>query len=169
MTKKKVRWIRLCTVDFTPIGGSESHTSFATSGGTYYFHNECYKKLCDERGHRIRSKFLHAVMEFSRQGFKPRILKSEYRAHPKAHVTAFEPEQYSKLDDLEMIIECLQFYKRPMTRNELAAETKIPKGTMSWRIWENVEGKCEKPIFYIDPTNKGPRGMELVELVKEYE
>ena len=167
MAKKKERRIRFCTVDFKPIGPSESHTSIPTTGGTFYFHHECYRSLCDRRGRRIPSKFLHAVMEFSRQGFKPTILKSEYPARPKANITAFEPEKYDKLDQLDMIIECLQFYKKPMTRNDISKETLIPKGTVTWRIWDNLEGKSKTPLFYVDPIQKGPRGMELVGLVEK--
>lgn len=165
MTKKRIPKVRICTVDYQPIGSTEKHVSYATRGGTFYFHHQCYKSLCNERGQRIPSKFIHAIMEFSRKGHKPTILKSDMPKHPKVHVTSFEPANHQKLDDLRLIIEVLRHYKKPMTRNDISREAQIPKGTVTWRIWDNMEGKSKEPLFYIDETKRGERGMELVGLV----
>ena len=64
-----------------------------------------------------------------------------------------------------MIIECLQHYKKPMSRREISDETNIIINTVTFRIWDNLEGKSESPLFYID-AKKGFRGVELVGLIK---
>ena len=76
-----------------------------------------------------------------------------------------------------MIVEVLRFYKKPMRRNDICRESQIAKNVVTFRIWENCEGlkgfkyrkekdPQVKPLFYIDPVNKGPRGMELVGLIE---
>jgi hypothetical protein len=116
------------------------------------------------------------VLEFGRKGYTPTILKTDLHKHPKAHVTPFEPAEHKKLDDLEMIVECLQHYKRPMSSLQLSEETNIPRSTVTFRIWENCEGRLGfkrrqkkdphlSPLFYTD-AKKGFRGTELIGLVK---
>lgn len=157
--------MRVCTGCYKPIGDMEKHASYAYSGGTFYFHSECYKKLCNGRGRLIHSKMVHAVLEFSRKGYESKIIRATTSYPPKAHVTSFEPANYRKLNDLEMIIQCLQHYKSPLSRKFIATEAQIPYTTVTWRIWEYMEGRHDKPLFFIDEKERGPRGVELVGLV----
>lgn len=161
----KSQKIRICTGCFKAIGFGEKHSSYGTRGGTYYFCHECFQSLLDERRQIVRSKIMHMVLEFGRKGYKSTILKTDLSKYPKAHVLSFEPAEHKKLDDLGMIVECLQHYGKPLSRRAISDETKIIINTVTFRIWENLEGKSESPLFYID-AKKGFRGVELVGLIE---
>ncbi len=158
--------IKICTSCLKTVNPGLPAPNYTTTEGTiYYFHDECFQKLCDERGKVIFGRVLHAVLNFSRAGFHTRIHKEQLKHYPKSHVTLFEPPKHKKLDDLEMILECLTFYKGiPLTRKQIAKESLVPYQTVCWRIWDNLEGRVDIPLFYIHP-KKGPRGIELIGLV----
>lgn len=165
MVRVKIRKEKTCTVCFNEIASDEKSTSYGSRGVVYYFHEPCYQSLQNKRKQIPTHKIMFAVMEFARRGFKPTTDRITGKKAPQAHVPSFEPPLDKKLDDLRMIIECLQHYKKTMSRKQIAEETNILHNTVTWRVWENMEGNCEKPIFFTDEINKGFRGTRLIGLV----
>lgn len=157
--------VRNCTVCYEEIAPTDKSTSYGTRGVVFYFHNECYNGLRNDRGQVPTHKLVFTIMEFSRKGFKPITDKITGKKAPQAHVTLFEPSEDKKLDDLDTIIECLRFHKKTRSRKQISEETNIPQSTVTWRVWENMEGNCKNPVFFTDEINRGFRGTRLIGLV----
>lgn len=178
MTRKKKPfpkpWLpKRCPGCLNPVKGTDSRSSWILEDFRYWFHSHCFDRLHGSHG-RTSWKVKEAIVNFVSAGYKAEIAPPEPQPRiksPKAHVQSFEHSEGQKGSDLDSIVELLVFVKRPMSRKEIAIEAQVPYTTVCWRVWEHLDNNprgVSTAMFEL-AEQRGPRGIELIQLVTRKE
>ncbi len=189
-TKRKLnqkKWIpHVCISCNKVIKPDQKRSSVTKRDRTYFLHEECYDSLKGRPiGGRPRNLLIDILIAGKEDQYREYYRKKEWNEpkgyypdevildevavkRPKAHVLEFEPSIPTKEEQLDIIIREIRD-NGPLTSEQIAAYSDIKRNTVTWRLWDHIEGneksKINRSLFHV--VGRGPKGVQIYDLTRE--